>query len=87
MIRVLVCALMLSGCASVPRHPTIPVPDTYREACERPDPSGVQTVGDLASYSLKQDASLKDCNAKRDGLVQIIDAANKAAKPKPWWRF
>lgn len=78
-------ALMLSGCATLAKHPTIPVPDTFRQACERPDPQNVQTIGDLASFSLQQNAAITVCDAKREGLLDIIDATNKASGARRWW--
>jgi hypothetical protein len=47
----------------------------------------VQTVGDLAAYSLRQEAALGVCEARRAALVTVIDQANAigaqlAAKPR-----
>jgi len=41
------------------------------------------TIGDLAAFSIAQEVVIQDCEAKRAGLVSLID------KPagKPWWRF
>ncbi len=44
------------------------------------------TVGRLATYSIQQEADLQACDARREALVSIIEAANEAQKPKPWWQ-
>lgn len=60
------------------------LPDTFRAPCLGPATDGVQTVGDLASFSLRQEAALQSCEAKRAGIVDLVD---KAQKPlKPWWK-
>jgi hypothetical protein len=43
----------------------------------------VLTVGDLAAFSIRQAEALKLCDAKRAGVVAIVDAA--APKPRTWW--
>jgi hypothetical protein len=45
---------------------------------------GVKTVGDLAAYSIRQEAEIQSCEAKRAGIVALVDAAQ--VKPKPWWK-
>jgi hypothetical protein len=46
----------------------------------------VRTIGDLAGYSIRQDAALKVCETKREGLVSIIDAINNTPKGN-WWAW
>lgn len=56
-----------------------------RQRCERPDGvDEVRTIGDLASYSIRQDGALKVCDAKRAGAISIIDAINNTPK-HGWW--
>lgn len=63
------------------------MPASLRATCERPSGvDDVKTVGDLAAYSVRQDAALKVCDAKREGLVSILDAVNAPAKRR-WWEF
>jgi hypothetical protein len=48
----------------------------------------VKTLGDLAVFSVRQEASLQTCDSVRAGLVSIIDAANARANPKRrFWPF
>ena len=64
--------------------PRIEVPASLRASCVRPDGADEwKLIGDLAAYSIRQDAALKVCDAKREALVSIIDAAKPA---RPWWR-
>lgn len=79
--------LALSGCAPRPVPAlTIPVPESLREPCPRPDPAKVATVGDLAAFSIEQEAALGVCDVRRAAAVQIIDAANERPKPVSLWR-
>jgi hypothetical protein len=41
----------------------------------------MNTVGDLATFALRQEAAVQACEVKRSSLVDLIGAANKAAKP------
>lgn len=84
MKRALILCLLLAGCAHQPAKLQIPVPQSLREPCERPNPESVQTVGDLAAYSIRQDAAIKTCSSPGDALVSLIDAAN-GVKAKRWW--
>lgn len=79
--------LGVAGCATAPKAPQITVPASLRAECDRPNPQGVQTVGQLAGYSVRQDAAIGVCDAKRAALVEIIDGANVAVKPKKRWPF
>lgn len=78
-----------SGCATTTPPPLqIPVPASLRAACEHPAPDAVQTIGQLAAFSLRQDAALDICDARRSALVAIIDGVNpKPAKKKLFGLF
>ena len=80
----LLCLLLgVSACGTVqPVRPTINLPQSFRAECSRPDPTGVITVGDLASFSLRQDAAISECNSVRDKLVGIIDKQNPPRKKR-----
>lgn len=72
-------AMGLNSCASRPVVQPIPAP--FKEPCKGPsDP--VRTLGDLAVFSIKQEVALQDCEAKRAGLVSLLDQPKK-----PWWRI
>lgn len=75
--------LASTGCAGVPTSPRVMVPQTFRTECAGPATDGVLTVGDLAAFSIRQAEALKLCDAKRAGVVAIVDAA--APKPRTWW--
>ena len=77
--------LASTGCAGVPTSPRVMVPQTFRTECAGPATAGVATVGDLAAFSIRQEAALQTCEAKRAGLVALIDAAQPVKRP--WWRF
>ena len=68
-----------------PTSPRVMVPQTFRTECAGPATAGVSTVGDLAAFSIRQEAALQTCEAKRAGLVALIDAAQPVKRP--WWRF
>jgi hypothetical protein len=71
-------AMALTSCASRPVVQPIPAP--FKEPCKGPnDP--VATVGDLAVFSIKQEIALQDCEAKRKGLVSLIDQPKQS-----WWK-
>jgi hypothetical protein len=46
----------------------------------------VQTIGDLAVFSVRQEAVIAVCDARRAGAVALIDQRNAQVTPKPWWR-
>ena len=73
-------ATALAGCATT--APRQPIPQAFKEPCKGPE-DNVKTIADLAAFSVRQEVALQDCEAKRVGLVSLID------KPagKPWWRF
>lgn len=75
--------LGLPACAPLAPRVTLTVPQTFRTECAGPATDGVLTVGDLAAFSIRQAEALKLCDAKRAGVVAIVDAA--APKPRTWW--
>ena len=51
-------------------------------------------MGDLAAFSVNQEASISVCEARKDAAVALIDAHNdmtrqlaKDLRPKHWWAF
>lgn len=54
----------------------------FREPCKGPPTADVRTVGDLATWGVREEAELQSCNAKRAALVEMIDAANPK---RGWW--
>jgi len=75
----------LTGCAGLPTSPRLMVPATFRAECAGPATLGISTVGDLAAFSVRQEAALQTCEAKRAGLVALIDASQP--RKRKWWRF
>ncbi|WP_443750852.1 Rz1-like lysis system protein LysC [Asticcacaulis solisilvae] len=65
--------MVLTACASRPT-PTAPlfIPPIALQACKSDDPAGVKTVQDLANFSIEQERVLKECEAKRQALVDAI---------------
>lgn len=72
-------AFLVAACATTPTPPLIQIPPSLKAECERPDPSNVATIGDLAVFSLKQDAAIRVCDAKREAVIAIAEAS----QPKP----
>lgn len=73
--------LSLSACATNPSALSLTVPDTFREACERPK-GYLRTDGEVAQFIVRQELAIGDCDAKRRGLVDLIDGTNEALKPR-----
>jgi len=48
------------------------IPPALLEPCHSGDDSSVATVDDLAAFSIQQEAALQACEAKRNGLVELI---------------
>ncbi len=53
-------------------------------------------MGELAGFSVEQEAAISGCELRKDAAVQVIDAYNateealsgNALEPKrPWWRL
>lgn len=59
-----------------------PIPAPFREPCKGPI-EAVQTVGELAVFSIRQEIALQDCEAKRAGLVKLLEPPER----KPWYIF
>ena len=74
------CALALASCATASQGVPIPVPPNLAEPCKG-FAGPMATVGDLAAFVLRQEAAVQACEVKRSSLVDLIGAANKAAKP------
>lgn len=73
----LALAMLSSGCAGKRQALTIPLADTFREACPRPDVPAFASVGDLGAFIIRQEAAISICDERRAGIVGIIDAANE----------
>lgn len=82
-------ALVLQACASQPQPLTISVPPPLSEPCPRSgNPEAVQTFGDLAVFSLRQEVDLATCEARRAALAELIGAHASVVTPeRPWWRL
>jgi hypothetical protein len=95
-LAALCAGFLATGCATATAPPilTIPVSPVLREACPRPDFQAVQTVGELAAFSVRQEAAVAVCDARRSAAVAVIDAANamgaqmaERLKPRKWWKL
>ena len=82
----LFCLLGATACTTLPGPTRIAIPDSLRAACERPDPAGVATIGDLASFSLRQDAALSICDGRRAAVVAVADAYAPPPPKRHWWQ-
>lgn len=84
----LASALLLAGCVTAPRPVTINLPEgsTLREPCPRAEIKAA-TVGDLGETIIRQEAAVGVCDARRAGLVAVIEAHKQTVVPAPWWRF
>ena len=43
----------------------------------------VKTIGDLGVFSVMQEVAIQECDAKRAGLVRLLEPPAK----KPWYKF
>ncbi len=88
--------LASTGCAHSP-PPTgliqVQTPALLRQACPRPPRPDSPTIGDLATFSIEQEAAIGVCDARRSALAQIVDVQTRAQadltralSPRPWWR-
>lgn len=67
---------------------TIQVPPSLDRPCDRPDPDSVVTVGDLATFSIRQESALSVCDARRAALAELIRAQAAIVEPDPpAWQF
>lgn len=61
-----------------------------RNPCPRPDRPAAPTLGVLAVFSVRQEAALSTCEARKDAAVALLDAEAVALRPaaakRPWWR-
>ena len=54
-----------------------------REPCPRPDRPLAPTLGALALFSVRQEAALNTCEARKDAAVAVLDATAAALRPAP----
>ena len=74
-------ALALSGCAQTPLILSVPVAQSLRNPCpDVRETEPVRTAGDLAAFSVKQEAALQVCEARRAAILAAVDAHNAAAQ-------
>ena len=99
-LSLLLCSMagagLSTGCAGKlpPRAPLLilPVAESLRAPCPRPVRPAAPSVGELAGFSIEQEAAISGCEALKEAAVQTIDAHNRlaaalAAGPKRrWWR-
>ena len=62
-----------------------------RDPCPRPDRPAAPDLGALAVFSVRQEAALSTCEARKDAAVSLLDAQAAALRPasrarRPWWR-
>ena len=70
-----------TACATRPPAPAtlqLPVAATLRAPCPRPDRPAAPDTGALAAFSIRQEAAISTCEARKDAAVGVIDAANAA---------
>lgn len=80
LISCLAGALASTACAARPPLVlTVPVADSLRAPCPRPAADAVRTAGDLAAFSIRQEAAIGLCEARRDAVLAVVDAHNAAA--------
>ncbi len=51
-----------------------------RAPCPRPERPSRPTAGDLAAFSVRQEAALNVCEARKDAAVAIVDAATASPR-------
>ena len=87
--------LASTACATRPPAaappPLPPVAQVLRDPCPRPDRPAAPTLGMLAVFSVRQEAALSTCEARKDAAVALLDAEADALRPaaapqRPWWR-
>ena len=64
---------------------------SLRDPCPRPDRPGAPDLGALAVFSVRQEAALSTCEARKDAAVALLDAEAAALRPappskRPWWK-
>ena len=99
----LLCAmagpLLSTACAGTPKPPApgalrVTVDARLRAPCQRPSRPVSPTVGQLAGFSIRQEAALNVCEGFKDAAVAIVDAQNDAAarqaqalRPRRWFEI
>ena len=88
-------AALSTACATRPPPvvppPIPPVAQVLRDPCPRLDRPAAPTLGVLAVFSVRQEAALSTCEARKDAAVALLDAEAQALRPattlkRPWWR-
>lgn len=79
--------LLSTGCVSAPQPVTPIIPESLRARCAGPATAGVETIGQLAAFSVRQEAALQVCDERKAAVVAIVDAHKAVVMPRPWWRF
>lgn len=78
--------LLSTGCVSAPAPVTPIIPVSLRADCVGPPTEGVETIGQLAAFSVRQEAALQVCSERKAAVVAIVDAHRAAVTPRPWWK-
>ncbi len=88
-------AALSTACATRPPA-TVPPPlpsvaQVLRDPCPRPDRPGAPGPGELAMFSVRQEAALSTCEARKDAAAALLDEEAVALRPvanakRPWWR-
>jgi len=47
----------------------------------------METVGSLGALVVRQEAAVAVCDARRAGVVALVDAHAATVKPRKWWQF
>ena len=81
LLSCLLGTLALQACAGK-RPPSPVIPQPFREPCVGPS-MPVKTIGDLGVFSVMQEVAIQECDAKRAGLVRLLEPPAK----KPWYQF
>lgn len=56
---------------------TIPLSDSLRQPCAGAAiPPAFGSVGEVGAFAVRSEAAVQVCDAKRQGLVDLIDAFN-----------
>jgi len=72
--------LGLSACGGAAN---VVIPESLREPCvSTVDVRGATTIGDLAGGIIQGDADTRVCSVKKDAVIAIAEARNRA-----WWQI
>lgn len=93
---------LLASCAQTPKTlvvtAQVPVANSLRLPCPRPDLPSVPSSGDpsaqvraIMAFSIRQEAAINICEGRKDSLVAVIDQFNRstleaAYQQRPWWK-